>query len=68
MFVVLPMQINALYTGIIIIACSGCDEGLMLCDGRLGICCTYYFEDGCVEECPEESHVVDKDFNCVERT
>ena len=50
------------------IACSGCDKGLRLCDGRLGICYTYYFEDVCVEECPEESHVVDEDLNCVERT
>lgn len=50
------------------VACSGCDEGLMKCDGLGSDCCNFYLDDMCVEECPLENHVVDEDFNCVERT
>ena len=39
----------------------------MQCDGLGTDCCNFYHQDECVEECPEESHVVDEDYNCVER-
>ena len=55
--------LNIYYT-----ACpSSCDQGLMQCDGLGTDCCNFYHQDECVEECPEESHVVDEDYNCVER-
>ena len=45
---------------------SGCTEGLMLCTTQGSGCCTYYSNDMCVSECPNDS-VADCDFNCVER-
>ena len=47
---------------------SSCNQGLEQCDGLGTDCCNFYFEDKCEEECPEDGHVVDEDFNCVERT
>ena len=48
-----------------IIACS---NTCSLCENKCGgleICCNFYLDDFCVEECPE-NYVVDDDCNCVE--
>ena len=39
----------------------------MRCDGFGSGCCTYYYENLCVEECSSDTHMVDIDFNCVDR-
>ena len=59
-----------LYNNIIInlIACaSTCSEGARRCSTVGGGCCSYYYDDMCVEHCPLDSHVMDDDFNCVDR-
>ena len=60
----------ACYNNIIInlIACaSTCSEGARRCSTVGGGCCSYYYDDMCVEHCPLDSHVMDDDFNCVDR-
>ena len=53
---------------IFLAACApSCTKGAMKCDGFGSGCCTYYYDNMCVEECPSDTQVVDEDFNCVER-
>lgn len=44
-----------------------CDEGAMLC-GRFTECCSYYDDDMCVEECPDDRVADPDNFTCVVRT